>query len=159
MAQPARASPDLFGDDSEDDLWLNDVFEGENDPEVLQQVTSAVAEFQARDRPVPVQEVQPDEGIRSRANNKFQMSSSPDVLEILAFVAWNQPVAKETMETIDRPNAMSLLRQLLRLQLVELQRTGGRRTDVSYVTTSKFLKLFGLRSISELPTADIFSFK
>ena len=82
MAQPSRASPDLFGDDSEDDLWLNDVFEGENDPEVLQQVTSAVAEFQARDRPEPVQEVQPDVGIRSRANNKFQMSSSPDVLEI-----------------------------------------------------------------------------
>jgi segregation and condensation protein B len=84
---------------------------------------------------------------------------SPDVLEILAFVAWNQPVAKETMETIDRPNAMTLLRQLLRLQLVELQRTGGRRTDVSYVTTSKFLKLFGLKSISDLPTADIFAFK
>ncbi len=84
---------------------------------------------------------------------------SPDVLEILAFVAWNQPVAKETVETIDRPNAMSLLRQLLRLQLVELQRTGDRRTDVSYVTTNKFLKLFGLKSIEELPTADIFSFK
>jgi segregation and condensation protein B len=84
---------------------------------------------------------------------------SPDVLEILAFVAWNQPVAKETLETVDRPNAMSLLRQLLRLQLVELQRTGGRRTDVSYVTTTKFLKLFGLKSIGDLPTADVFSFK
>lgn len=84
---------------------------------------------------------------------------SPDVLEILAFVAWNQPVDKEAVETIDRPNAMSLLRQLLRLQLVELQRTGSRRSDVSYVTSAKFLKLFGLRSIADLPTADIFSFK
>lgn len=84
---------------------------------------------------------------------------SPDVLEILAFVAWNQPVDKETIESIDRPNAMSLLRQLLRLQLVELQRTGARRSDVSYVTSEKFLKLFGLKSIGDLPTADIFSFK
>jgi segregation and condensation protein B len=84
---------------------------------------------------------------------------SPDVLEILAFVAWNQPVAKETIETVDRPNAMALLRQLLRLQLVELQRTGDRRSDVSYVTSAKFLKLFGLRTIEDLPTADIFSFK
>ena len=84
---------------------------------------------------------------------------SPDVLEILAFVAWNQPVIKETVETIDRPNAMSLIRQLLRLQLVELQRTGSRRSDVSYVTTAKFLKLFGLKTIADLPTADIFSFK
>jgi len=84
---------------------------------------------------------------------------SPDVLEILAFVAWNQPIDKETVESIDRPNAMSLLRQLLRLQLVELQRTGSRRSDVSYVTSEKFLKLFGLKSIADLPTADIFSFK
>jgi len=84
---------------------------------------------------------------------------SPDVLEILAFVAWNQPVEKETVESVDRPNAMSLLRQLLRLQLIELQRTGNKRGDVSYVTSAKFLKLFGLKSIAELPTADIFSFK
>jgi segregation and condensation protein B len=84
---------------------------------------------------------------------------SPDVLELLAFVAWNQPVEKETIESIDRPNAMSLLRQLLRLQLVELQRTGSKRADVSYVTSAKFLKLFGLKSIADLPTADIFSFK
>jgi segregation and condensation protein B len=84
---------------------------------------------------------------------------SPDVLEILAFVAWNQPVEKETVESVDRPNAMSLVRQLLRLQLIELQRTGSKRTDVSYVTSAKFLKLFGLKSIADLPTADIFSFK
>jgi len=84
---------------------------------------------------------------------------SPDVLEILAFVAWNQPVEKETVESVDRPNAMSLLRQLLRLQLIELQRTGNKRSDVFYVTSAKFLKLFGLKSIAELPTADIFSFK
>ena len=84
---------------------------------------------------------------------------SAEVLEVLAFVAWNQPVDKEQVESIDRPNAMALLRQLLRLQLVELQRSGQKRSDVSYVTTVKFLKLFGLKSIDELPTADIFSFK
>ncbi len=84
---------------------------------------------------------------------------SAEILEVLAFVAWNQPVEKEQIESIDRTNAMALLRQLLRLQLVELQRNGQKRSDVSYVTTTKFLKLFGLKSIAELPTADIFSFK
>ena len=45
------ASPDLFGGvDSDDDLWLNEIFEGENDPEVLQQVASAV-QSQAKDQP------------------------------------------------------------------------------------------------------------
>lgn len=84
---------------------------------------------------------------------------SPETLEVLAFVAWNQPVGKEQIEAIGRQNPMALLRQLLRLQLVELQRNGTKRNDVSYVTTPKFLKLFGLKSVAELPTADIFSFK
>lgn len=84
---------------------------------------------------------------------------SPDVLEILAYIAYNQPLTKDDFGRIDRPNAMNVVRQLLRLQLVELQRTGSKRADVSYVTSARFLKLFGLRSPSDLPTADVFSFK
>ena len=84
---------------------------------------------------------------------------APESLEVLAFVAWNQPVDRETLETIDKPNVMNHLRQLLRLQVVELNRTGSRRSDVSYVTTAKFLKLFGLKSLADLPNADVFSYK
>jgi segregation and condensation protein B len=100
-----------------------------------------------------------DVSTRTFGTGARDVKLSPDVLEVLAFVAWNQPVSKEDVEGIDRENVMTLLRQLLRLQLVELHRTGSRRTDVSYGTTEKFLKLFGLRSISDLPTADLFSFK
>jgi segregation and condensation protein B len=84
---------------------------------------------------------------------------SPEALEVLAFVAWNQPVDREAVELLDRPNAMAMLRQLLRLQLVEIQRTGHKRADITYGTTSRFLKLFGLSSLDELPTADVFAFK
>ena len=84
---------------------------------------------------------------------------SPETLEVLAFVAWNQPITTDSLKSINKPNAPSVLRQLLRLQLVEIQRTGNRRSDVSYVTTARFLKLFGLKSLADLPTADIFSFK
>ena len=84
---------------------------------------------------------------------------SPETLEVLAFVAWNQPITTDSLKSINKPNAPGVLRQLLRLQLVEIQRTGNRRSDVSYVTTARFLKLFGLKSLADLPTADIFSFK
>lgn len=84
---------------------------------------------------------------------------APETLEVLAFIAWNQPVERETLETIDKPGVMNHLRQLLRLQLVELRRTGQKRTDVTYVTTAKFLKLFGLKSLAELPNSDVFAFK
>lgn len=84
---------------------------------------------------------------------------SPDVLEVLAFVAWNQPVTREQLAEIDRENTMTLLRKLIRLQLVELQRTGSGRSDVCYGTTAKFLSVFGLTSLDDLPTADVFEFK
>lgn len=84
---------------------------------------------------------------------------SPEALEVLAFVAYNQPVTKEELSQVDRPSSMSLLRQLIRFQLVELQRTGTKRTDVSYATTDRFLRLFGLKTLGDLPVADVFSFK
>lgn len=100
-----------------------------------------------------------DVSIRTFGLGPREVRLSPDVLEVLAYVAYNQPLTKEELTQIDRPNVMSILRQLLRLQLVELQRTGTRRTDVSYGTTDRFLKLFGLKALTDLPTADIFSFK
>lgn len=100
-----------------------------------------------------------DVSTRSFGLGPRDVKLSPETLEVLAFVAWNQPVTTESLKSIDKPNAQSVLRQLLRLQLVEIQRTGTRRSDISYVTTKRFLKLFGLRSLADLPTSDIFSFK
>lgn len=88
-----------------------------------------------------------------------EVKLSPETLEVLAFVAWNQPVDNDKLGTIDKPGAMTQLRQLLRLQLIEIKRTGSKRADICYVTTPRFLKLFGLQSIEDLPTADVFSFK
>ncbi|MFO0979632.1 MAG: SMC-Scp complex subunit ScpB [Planctomycetaceae bacterium] len=88
-----------------------------------------------------------------------EVKLSPETLEVLAFVAWNQPVDNDKLSTIDKPGAMTQLRQLLRLQLIEIKRTGSKRADICYVTTPRFLKLFGLQSIEDLPTADVFSFK
>lgn len=84
---------------------------------------------------------------------------SPEALEVLAFVAYNQPVTKEDLEEISQRNGQTLLRQLIRLRLVDIERTGKRRGDVEYRTADRFLKLFGLESLEDLPQADVFSFK
>ena len=84
---------------------------------------------------------------------------SPDTLEVLAFVAYNQPVTKEEVEKISQRNIQTLLRQLIRLRLVDIERTGKRRSDIAYQTGERFLKLFGLESLEDLPQADVFSFK
>jgi segregation and condensation protein B len=84
---------------------------------------------------------------------------SPESLEVLAYVAYNQPLTKEDLAQTSQSSHMTLLRQLIRLELVEVERTGSRRSDVVYKTGDRFLKLFGLSSIDDLPQADIFSYK
>jgi chromosome segregation and condensation protein ScpB len=43
--------------------------------------------------------------------------------------------------------------------LLEVERTGNRRTDVAYRTSQRFLELFELESLEDLPQANIFAFK
>ncbi|MEZ6129303.1 MAG: SMC-Scp complex subunit ScpB [Planctomycetaceae bacterium] len=84
---------------------------------------------------------------------------SPEVLEVLAYVAYNQPVTKADLTELSQSSALTLVRQLLQLQLVEVERTGSRRSDIAYRTGERFLKLFELESIDDLPQADVFNFK
>jgi segregation and condensation protein B len=88
-----------------------------------------------------------------------EIQLAPDVLEMLAFIAWNQPVDAEALEDTGHARPMTRVRQLIRLELVEVERTGNRRKDVAYRTSDRFLELFGLNSLEDLPQADIFSFK
>lgn len=84
---------------------------------------------------------------------------SPEVLEVLAYIAYNQPVVKEDLEGLRQKNVLSHTRRLIRLQLVEVEKTGKKRSDVCYRTAPRFLELFGLSDLAELPQADIFNFK
>ncbi|MEQ9406712.1 MAG: SMC-Scp complex subunit ScpB [Fuerstiella sp.] len=84
---------------------------------------------------------------------------SPESLEVLAFVAYNQPVTTEDLAEIGQSRVQTLIRQLIRLQLVEVERTGKRRSDIVYRTGNRFLDLFGLNDLQDLPQADVFSFK
>ena len=54
---------------------------------------------------------------------------------------------------------MTMVRQLVRLLLVETEQVGKRKSDVVYRTGDRFLKLFNLNSIEDLPQADVFSFR
>ena len=88
-----------------------------------------------------------------------QIRLAPDVLEMLAFVAWNQPVDASDLTQTGHAKPMTPIRQLIRLQLLEVERTGNQRTDVVYRTSQRFLELFELKTLEDLPQADIFAFK
>jgi segregation and condensation protein B len=79
---------------------------------------------------------------------------SQDVLEVLALVAYRQPISQKEIESHGKQNAGNLLRQLLRRDLVAIARGSAGRKDVQYYTTARFLSVFGLGSLAELPQAD-----
>lgn len=88
-----------------------------------------------------------------------EVKLSQEVLEVLALVAYRQPVSKEDIEAQGKSNPGGALRQLLRRELISIERGTGGRKDVRYQTTSRFLSLFGLANLDELPQADELSFK
>ena len=88
-----------------------------------------------------------------------EIKLSPEQIEVLAFVAYNQPVTKDDLTQLSHSNSLTVVRQLVRLQLLEIERTGTRRSDIAYQTSDRFLALFQLESLEDLPQADVFSFK
>jgi len=100
-----------------------------------------------------------DVSTRTFGTGPRDVKLTPETLEVLAFIAWNQPATTEALQKVEKTTAQTALRQLLRLQLVAIERTGAKRSDIAYRTTPKFLSVFGLKSLEELPTADIFQFK
>ncbi len=84
---------------------------------------------------------------------------SQDALEVLAFVAYQQPVTREETEQTGKQNAGSLLSQLVRRQLIAVHRDSENPKLVHYRTTDRFLSVFGIGGIDELPLVDALASK
>lgn len=80
---------------------------------------------------------------------------SKAAFETLSVIAYNQPVTRAEMEEIRTVRCDRVVDTLLKHGLV---RVAGRRKSVGnpllYRTTDRFLELFGLDSISSLPTLE-----
>ncbi|MGC9324442.1 MAG: SMC-Scp complex subunit ScpB [Desulfomonilia bacterium] len=72
---------------------------------------------------------------------------SSAALEVLAVIAYKGPCTKQTVDTIRGVDSSSSLKSLLKHQLIDV-RSGK---PMMYVTTEKFLEVFGLNSLSDLP--------
>jgi segregation and condensation protein B len=87
-----------------------------------------------------------------------------DALEVLSLVAYKQPITKSQMEALGKSNAGPLLRQLVQRELIRIDRShvppnSKNKNDPPYSTTPRFLSLFGLGTLNDLPVAEDFAFK
>lgn len=82
--------------------------------------------------------------------NKLELS--PTALEVLAIIAYKQPVAKTEVEKIRGVDSSHIVRALMDKRLVKV---AGRSEDVGrpvlYATTPEFLEVFNLADLGALP--------
>lgn len=82
---------------------------------------------------------------------KFRLSRA--ALEVIAIIAYKQPVTRVEVESIRGVDSSGVINALLERRIVEIK---GRKEVIGkpflYGTTSEFLEVFGLRSLTDLPT-------
>ncbi|MCA9268553.1 MAG: SMC-Scp complex subunit ScpB, partial [Planctomycetales bacterium] len=94
-------------------------------------------------------------GLRQRFYGKMRDARlSPAAIEVLSLVAYRQPMTREQVDELRGKESGPLLRQLLRRRLLRLELGDGDGPRRQYTTTDRFLKLFGLESLAELPQTD-----
>ena len=96
--------------------------------------------------------------IRLALDIKRNMPLSQAAMEVLAIVAYNQPVTKSYIEEVRGVDCSGITTNLVAKTLIEERdRLDVPGKPILYGTTADFLRCFGFSSLSDLPVAEEFS--
>lgn len=91
----------------------------------------------------------------SSLGKKKEVKLTNAAMETLAIIAFKQPVTRAEMEAIRGVKVDGVVNTLLELELIaEAGRKKALGNPILYATTDKFLTVFGLSSLEELPRPD-----
>jgi segregation and condensation protein B len=77
---------------------------------------------------------------------------SQQAVDVLSLVAYRQPVTRHEVDGLRGAESGALLRQLVRRGLIAVVSRGqANQREVAYGTTARFLELFNLRNLDDLP--------
>ena len=137
---------------------LSDVDKGEVDRLILE----LIREYEERHGGLCLREISGGFQFRTREDlgrwiNKLMggksLTLTPAAMETLAVIAYRQPVVKSEIDKIRGVDVSGSLRGLLEKKLVRIM---GRKDvpgkPIIYGTTKKFMEVFNLKDLSELPT-------
>ena len=79
---------------------------------------------------------------------------SQSAVDVLALVAYRQPLTSDQINRLRGKPSNHMLAQLVRRGLLRLERMKNRRRTAQYFTTDRFLDLFGLEALDELPRSE-----
>lgn len=96
--------------------------------------------------------------VRKLFKERLTVRLSPSALETLSIIAYKQPIARAEIEQIRGVEVTGVAETLLERRLI---RVVGRKETIGrprlYGTTPEFLRLFGLKHLTDLPDIDTFS--
>ena len=101
------------------------------------------------------------ESVRARFYNKSRETKiSQAAIDVLAIVAYRQPITADDVQKIRKSPSQPILQQLVRRELIDSQKILNKKKNVTlYRTTDRFLQLFQLESLDDLPTAEEIDFR
>ena len=79
---------------------------------------------------------------------------SQAAIDVLAIVAYQQPLTSDEITTVRSKPSGAVLSQLVHRGLLRIERLPGKKKVVQYFTTDRFLTLFGLQTLADLPQSE-----
>jgi len=93
--------------------------------------------------------------LRSRFYGRIREARlSQAAIDVLAIVAYQQPLSGDQISRLRGKPSSHVLAQLVRRGLLRIERKQTKRRTAEYFTTDRFLQLFGLESLEDLPQSE-----
>jgi segregation and condensation protein B len=93
--------------------------------------------------------------VRDRYQRRIRAARlSPAAIEVLAMVAYRGPLTADEVSRLRGTPSGHILRQLVQRQLLRIERGEDKPRKAIYHTTQRFLSVFGLASINDLPKSE-----
>jgi len=90
--------------------------------------------------------------LKKLLENPHQKTLSPAALEVLAIIAYKQPITRAELEAVRGVSNDSVMKKLLMFDLIEeAGRANAPGRPMQFRTTDAFLDYFGIKTIEELP--------
>lgn len=133
-----------------------------SEEEIEHAILELIDEYQKSDKAIEIVRVAGGYQMRTKIEYKEwvkrfakekNLELTRPTLEALAIIAYKQPVTKREIDIIRGVDSSRAIKHLLDNKLIEI---AGRNDDIGrpivFRTTSKFLEVYGLSSIKDLPT-------
>lgn len=137
------------------------VMRGVSEAEVVCLVDELNAQYRHEGRPYTI--ASESGGYRMQLTEQFlavrdkfygkvrQARLSQSAIDVLSVVAYNQPVTRAEVDEYRSKPSSAILNQLVRRQLIRLDRTPAGGKLIHFRTTDRFLRLLGIADVSDLP--------